>query len=56
MIASLQHDEVVLLNEVDQAMFGVDSSRPAALQDVSQRLRFADAGEGITQRVLDQID
>ena len=54
MVAGLQHDNVVVLDHVDQAMLAIDPSGPAALEDMAQRLGLSDAGEGVTQCVLDE--
>ena len=54
MVPGLQHHDVVAFDHVNEAMFAVDPSRPATLEDMAQRLRLADTGDGITQRVLDE--
>ena len=46
MVAGLQHANVVVLDHVDQAMLAIDSSGPAALEDMAQRFGLSDAGEG----------
>ena len=53
-VSGLEDDEIFVLDQVDQAMLGVDPSGPTALKDVAKRFRFADPGEGVTHRVLDQ--
>jgi len=39
----LKDHDVVTINEVNESMFRVDSSRPTLRQNVSERFRFADS-------------
>src|SRR5689334_19876180 len=41
-VAGLQDDDVVALDEVHQAVFAVDAAGPGTRQGVAQLLRFAD--------------
>jgi hypothetical protein len=52
--ADLQDHEVVAVDEVDEAVFLGDASRPGAGQGASELLGFADAGERVAAGVVDQ--
>lgn len=54
MVASLQCDDAVVRGEVDEAVLIGDATRPSALEDVSQGLRFPDPGERVAKRVLEE--
>ena len=54
-VAGLQEVDPIVLHEVDDAMFLGQAARPGAGVEILQRLRLADAGEGIAENGLDQI-
>ena len=54
MIASLQNHQVIAVDEIHKPVLVIDSPRPAALQNVSQRFRLANSGEGIPQGSLNE--
>ena len=56
MIAAGKDSDFVIEDLINNSMFLVDSSRPAALQFMFERLRFADSFEGITLDIFDEID
>lgn len=43
---ALNNDDLAILYAIHQPVFAVDASGPATGKVVSQRFRFADAGEG----------
>jgi hypothetical protein len=42
-VPGLQDYEILVLDQVDQAMLGIDPSRPAALEHMAKWFRFSDA-------------
>ena len=52
--ACLQDHEVVAIDEVDEAVFFADASRPGSGEHVAKWLWFANARGGIPQGVVDQ--
>jgi len=54
-VAGLQNNDVVISNEVDQAVHVVDAAGPRAGKNVLEGLRFADPGERIAHCVGDQL-
>jgi hypothetical protein len=53
-VAGLEHDDVVTVDEIDQSMLVVDAPRPTSGEDVPQRLWFADPAEGVAQDLVEQ--
>ena len=54
MVAGLQHDDIRISHEVDQAMRLIYSPGPGSRQDVLEWLGFASAGERVAQDILNQ--
>jgi hypothetical protein len=53
-VSGLQDDDLVVRDEVDQAVLVGDTARPRARQGVLERLGFADARMRIAQGVPDE--
>jgi hypothetical protein len=53
-VPGLEHDNVVPINEVDEAVFSVDASGPSALEDVTERFGFPDTAERFAKRVFEE--
>ena len=51
MVAGLQDDKVVTVDEVNEAVLVGDASRPGAGEGVAQLFGFADTGERVAQGV-----
>lgn len=51
-IAALKDNELSRLDAIDEAMFLIDASRPAAAELIPQRLGLADSGGWLTRRSL----
>lgn len=54
MEAGLQDDQVVPLDEVDEAMLVGEAARPSAGEGVFKLLGIADAAEGVAAGVVDE--
>jgi hypothetical protein len=54
MKSGLNNDDIIYLNEIDQSMLLVDSSRPASFEDVSKRFWFTDSVSRVTQHVFQE--
>jgi len=52
MKSGLKDDNIVSINEIDQSMLFVNSSRPTSFEDVSKRFWFADSVSRVTQYVF----
>jgi hypothetical protein len=52
--SGLNNDDIVYINEIDQSMLLVDSSRPASFEDVSKGLWFAYSVSRMTQHVFQE--
>lgn len=53
-VAGLEDDEVVAIDEVNEAVLLGDSSRPGSLKDMLERLGLPDALARMPQRIFDQ--
>ena len=51
---SLEHDDVVTVNQIDESVFLVDPPRPGASKNVPQWLGLANPVSGISNRVSEQ--
>src|SRR5580658_3031503 len=54
-VARRENDDLCFGDQVDEAMFVVDSPRPGPGQVVFERLGPADAGDGIRPYVFDEL-
>ena len=54
METGLEDDEVVAIDEVDEAVLLGDPTRPRPGQHVPQRFGFADSGGRVAQRVVEE--
>ena len=52
--SGLEDDQVVTVDEVDQAVFLGDAARPGPGEHVAKRLGFADPGDRVAQGVVDE--
>jgi hypothetical protein len=50
----LEHDDIILINEIDESMFLVNPPRPTFFEDVSKRLRFPNSFGRVTKDVLEK--
>jgi hypothetical protein len=56
-VASLEHDDVIAFDEIDESVLVVDPSGPAPGQDVSQGFGLSDSAERVSQdRVEEAVE
>src|SRR5204863_1638126 len=53
-VVSLEHHEVISVDEVDKAVLLVDAPGPAARQDVAKWLRLTDAAKRVAKGLVEQ--
>ena len=51
-VTGLEDDQIITINEIDEAMLVGDAPRPCSGRTVCELLRFPDAGKGLTQACI----